>query len=199
MPDARRRETAARVALIAFLAAALFVVGSTLKLAAGWALPLPCVAALRLQIGQLSDGVRRAAGRLLAILLLPLLVVGLLQTAYPVLPELFTRGILRGLTLALAALAVAVAFGVRVLPHGRVILPTGVGLLLGAALCLSGETASPVLVQLLPWPGVALLAYLILEGEPLVARGRDGLMTRRIVRLLVSVATAGVALLLIAI
>jgi hypothetical protein len=171
------------------MAACLFVAGSILRLP-GWIAPVPAVLAIVIQAHRLPSALERIVRRLLMAVLAALLVVGFIQTLYPVLPPEQIHSALRWLTLTLAALTALLCFGAGVLSHARVLLPAGTGLLLAAALCVSGEARRLEIPPLMPVPLLALVAYLFLNSETLTPVGARGLTRRRLLRLALSAVVA---------
>ena len=182
-----RRERVAHVSLIALLAGCLFVALRVLRLP-WWAAPILGALACVFQAPRVPGMTGRIVRAALVALLAATFVVGSIQVLYPVLPPEQIHVALRALALALCAVAAVVMFGTRVLSHSRVLLPAAAGLLLAVALNVSGEASRLDLPWLLPFPLLALVAYLVAEAPTLAPRGARGLASRRALRLVVSLA-----------
>lgn len=182
-----RRERVAQASLVVFLFACLFVATRVLRLA-WWIAPVPGVLALVFQVARIPAVAERVVSAALRIALAAAVIVGFVQTLYPVLPPEQIQAALRGVALTLCALAAVLMFGARVLSHGRVLLPAAAGVLLAVALNVSGESGRRDLPWLLPLPLLTLVAYLVANASTLAPQGAQGLVSRRVLRLVLSVA-----------
>ena len=187
MSSSTRRERAAQASLVALLVACLFVAARMLRLP-WWVALIPGALAFALQAPRIPNVVQRAVRATLMVALAGAFIVGFVQVLYPVLPPEQIRAALRGLTLALCALTAILMFGVRVLSHGRVLLPAAAGVLLAAALSVSGETRRLDMALLVPLPLLALVAYLVSNTSTFAPRSARGLVSRRMLRLAISLA-----------
>lgn len=187
MSSPTRRERVAQASLVALLVACLFVAARMLRLP-WWVGPIPGALAFAFQAPRVPSVVQRAVRAALMVALVGAFVVGVVQVLYPVLPPEQIRVALRGVTLTLCALTAILMFGARVLSHSRVLLPTAAGLLLAAALGVSGEASHLELAFLMPLPLLALVAYLVSNTSTLAPHGARGLVSRRMLRLALSLA-----------
>jgi transglutaminase-like putative cysteine protease len=177
----------AQACLVALLLACLFVAARMLKLP-GWIALIPGAPAFALQAPRVPSVVQRAVRAALMVALAGTCIVGFVHVLYPVLPPEPVRVALRGLTVALCILTTILMFGTRAFSHGRVLLPAATGLLLAAALSVSGESGHFEMPYLTPLPLLALVAYLVSNTSTLAPHGARGLVSRRMLRLALSLA-----------
>jgi len=174
MGNTAKHPASEQIALFVFVVAALCSFALSRKAKLAWVFLAPCVASLFWRIQRLPPRVvvwtRNAAWTLLA----GIVLLGLFHRAYPLLSEDTVKRPLLLAGFGLAFFASLYLLGTRVWPAAETLFPAALGLFLISAF----NPLAPYLHVLILFAGLAVVAYLIMQGGKVETSGHAALPGR---------------------